>query len=32
MQSFVFHAPTEIVFGKNEEEKACALIKKYGGT
>jgi hypothetical protein len=32
MQSFVFHAPTEIIFGKNEEEKTARLIKKYGGT
>ena len=32
MQSFVFHAPTEIVFGKNEEQKTAQLIKKYGGT
>jgi len=32
MQSFVFHAPTEIVFGKGEETKAGSLIKKYGGT
>jgi len=32
MQSFVFHAPTEIIFGKGEEEKAGELIKKYGGT
>ena len=31
MQSFVFHAPTEIVFGKGEEVKAGSLIKKYGG-
>jgi len=32
MQSFVFHTPTEIIFGKGEEEKAGSLIKKYGGT
>jgi len=32
MLSFVFHAPTEIIFGKNEEEKAGQLVKKYGGT
>ena len=32
MLSFVFHAPTEIIFGKNEEEKTGLLVKKYGGT
>ena len=32
MQSFIFHAPTEIIFGKGEEEKAADLIKKYGGS
>ena len=32
MQSFVFHTPTEISFGKGEEEKSGQLVKKYGGT
>lgn len=32
MQSFMFHAPTEIVFGKGEEEKTGRLVRKYGGT
>jgi len=32
MQSFAFHSPTEIIFGKNEEEKTGTLVKKYGGT
>jgi len=32
MQSFIFHSPTEIAFGKNEEAKTGQLIKKYGGT
>ena len=32
MQSFTFHSPTEIAFGKNEEAKTGQLVKKYGGT
>jgi len=32
MQSFVFHTPTEIIFGRNEENKTAQLVKKYGGT
>ncbi|MCL2813976.1 MAG: iron-containing alcohol dehydrogenase [Oscillospiraceae bacterium] len=32
MQSFIFHAPTEIVFGKKAEEKTGQLIRKYKGT
>ena len=32
MQSFVFHTPTEIIFGKNAEEKTGQLVKKYKGT
>jgi len=31
MQSFIFHAPTEIIFGKGEEERAAQLIAKCGG-
>ena len=32
MQSFVYHAPTEVAFGKGEEAKTGQLAKKYGGT
>lgn len=32
MQSFTFYAATEIVFGKNEEEKAGQLVRKHGGS
>ncbi|MCL2095696.1 MAG: iron-containing alcohol dehydrogenase [Oscillospiraceae bacterium] len=32
MQSFVFYAPTEIVFGRNAEENTAELIKKHGGS
>ena len=32
MQSFSFCSPTEIAFGKGEEEKTGQLAKKYGGT
>jgi hypothetical protein len=32
MQSFTFHAPTEIAFGKGAEAQTGALVKKYGGT
>ena len=32
MQSFTYHSPTEIAFGKNEESKTGQLVKKYGGT
>ena len=32
MQSFSFHTPTEIIFGKGEEKKTAQLVKKYGGT
>ena len=32
MQSFEFHCPTEIVFGKGAEEKAAEKIRKYGGS
>lgn len=31
MKDFVYYAPTEVVFGKNSEEKVAGLIKKYGG-
>ena len=32
MKDFVYYAPTEIVFGKDAELKAAAMIQKYGGT
>ena len=32
MQKFVYHAPTEIVFGKDTELKTAELVKKYGGS
>jgi len=32
MQGFTFHAPTEIVFGRDAEARAGALVKKYGGS
>jgi len=32
MQSFEFHSPTEVVFGKGTEMKTAEEIKKYGGT
>lgn len=30
MQKFVFHMPTEIVFGEDTQQQAGALCKKYG--
>lgn len=32
MEKFVYHAPTEIVFGRDTELKAAELVKKYGGS
>ena len=32
MQKFVYHAPTEIVFGPGTELCAAELVKKYGGS
>lgn len=32
MRDFVFHTPTEVVFGKHSEEKIASRIVKYGGT
>ncbi len=32
MEKFVYHAPTEIVFGRDTELKTAELVKKYGGT
>ena len=31
MRDFIYHAPTEVVFGKESEEKVAGLVKKYGG-
>jgi hypothetical protein len=32
MQSFTYHSPTEVVFGRGAEEGTAALVKKYGGS
>ena len=32
MKDFTYYAPTEVVFGKNSEEKIGKLVRKYGGT
>lgn len=32
MVDFSYHAPTEVVFGKNSELHTADLVKKYGGT
>ena len=32
MQSFEYHSPTEIIFGREAEAKTPEKIKKYGGT
>jgi len=32
MIDFNFYAPTEVVFGKESEEKVGKLVRKYGGT
>lgn len=32
MNSFTYHIPTEIVFGKDSESKVASLIRKYGGS
>lgn len=31
MQDFNFYAPTQVVFGRNAEDKLTSLVKKYGG-
>ena len=31
MKDFVYFAPTEVVFGKDSEERLPSLVKKYGG-
>ena len=32
MKDFVFHTPTEVIFGHNAEDKIASRIQKYGGT
>lgn len=32
MDNFQFHSPTEFIFGRDTEEKAGEMVKKYGGT
>lgn len=32
MQSFIYHSPTEVVFGKDSELKTAKQIRKYGGS
>lgn len=32
MQNFNYYAPTQVVFGRETENKVAALVKKYGGT
>lgn len=32
MQNFNYYAPTQVVFGRDTENKVAQLIKKYGGT
>lgn len=32
MKSFVYYAPTEVVFGPEGEEQVGALVRKYGGS
>lgn len=32
MKDFKYYTPTEVVFGKQSEEKVAELVKKYGGT
>ena len=31
MRDFVYYAPTEVVFGKEAEEKTAGLVRRYGG-
>lgn len=32
MQSFIFHSPTEVVFGKDSELQTAQKLKEYGGS
>ena len=31
MHSFIYHVPTEVVFGTDSEQKTAEYVKKYGG-
>ena len=31
MKDFIYHAPTEVVFGKESEQQVACLVRKYGG-
>ena len=32
MNNFIYHTPTKVYFGKDEELKVGEIIKEYGGT
>ena len=32
MENFTFYSPTYFVFGKESEEQAGKMVKKFGGT
>ena len=32
MKDFIYYAPTEVVFGRDAEEKVAQLVRKYGGS
>lgn len=32
MENFVYHAPTEIIFGKGASSQSAEYVRKYGGT
>ncbi|MEE1092071.1 MAG: iron-containing alcohol dehydrogenase, partial [Prevotella sp.] len=32
MKDFIYYAPTEVVFGKDSEQKVAELVSRYGGT
>ncbi len=32
MVDFNYYTPTEVVFGKESEEKVAQMVKKYGGS
>ncbi len=32
MQTFTYHSPTEVIFGKDTEYKTAESVKKYGGS
>ena len=31
MHSFTYHSPTEVIFGRDAQQKTGACIRKYGG-